>query len=252
MKNWFTAATAAMVLTPAGAFSQVVSNLDDLNYWGSGPNRAAFVVDWKDSKANESLAWGYNWSGTLSVADMFADLVAGDPNFYMRWDGDAGFGSFVFGVGYQNGPNPFGVTGTVDDLDDPVTPNFVSGIWDIDTGIGWEAPAAFDGTPVNPADHYIEGFGWVFYLGGLSDDTADPSFAYPLNWTSANFGIGGINLVDNGWFAFSIGSEPGSAVAAVPEIPISSLLLGALIIAGASHLRRFFVQNTLSGLRKIH
>lgn len=214
---------------------QTSFNLDSLTYYGSGSNRSAFVVDWNNGESNEVLAWGYNWTGTLTMATMMADIAAADPEFFIRWDSDAGFGgaAFLFGLGYQNGVTPFDVSDAVDADNNPVSANFVNGVWDIDTGIGWEPPFAFTGVASNSGDFYSEGFGWSSYVAGSAPDfstsLSEPSLISPDDWTATSLGISGIELVDEGWYGFGNNRAPNT----VPE-PGSGLLLclGVLLILG--------------------
>ncbi len=240
-KNIFAAIVAfAAATTPTSVVSAAVSDFSDLNFWGTGANQSAFVVDWNDGKTNESIVWGYRWDGVLTVADMIAGLGAAAPALYSRLDSNAGFGAFIFGLGMQVGAAPFGVTGAVDNFNNPAVPNFVNGVWDIHTGAGWEGPASFTGTPTNSADHYIEGWGWGFFLGGTSNSNAQPSFSYPTTWTYSNFGVSGVQLLNNGWYAFSYNditpTAPDAPVAAVPE-PTSFTLFG-LAFLGLVFARR--------------
>ncbi len=219
-----------------------VADWSDLHYWGSGANRSAFVVDWDDGKANETLAWGFRWDGTLTVYDMITSLVTGDPRFFARVDNDAGFGAFIFGLGYQNSATAFDVVGTVDDVGNAVSSDFVDGVWDINTQPGWEGPLAFDGAPLNVVDQYLEGFGWEFYLGEAVDENvnvpgtffqAGPTTTYPGWWGFATLGASDTSLVNDGWYALShAGGPPGPALAAIPEPSAAVLvLLGAGMLA---------------------
>ena len=201
-------------------FAQATFDLNSLDYYGTGPDRAAFVVDWNNGSANEVIAWGYNFDATTppTMQTMMEDVAADSTSkLFIRWDSDAGFGAFLFGLGLQNGMTLFDVTGAVDNADNPAAANFVNGVWDINTGIGWEPPFAFSGTASNPGDFYSEGFGWSSYVAGNAPDgttsVSDKRLTSPANWTATSLGISSVDLVDEGWYAFGNGRAP----ATVPE-----------------------------------
>lgn len=252
MKQSFFGILAAVLVTAGGAWAQLVGDLDDLNYWGSGANRAAFVVQWNDSKSPYALAWGYRWSGTQTVADMLVFLAANDPRLFARIDSATGFGLGIFGLGYQTGSAAFGVTGAEDILGNPVTPVFVAGVDDLNTDPATtQAPASSAGTaPLNPADRYAEGWNdngfWELYHSGTSNFVLEASFALPTTWTASFVGAG-VTLVDDSWAVFSISNPDFSSnlpttdvFVAVPE-PSSALLLMVCALA-ALFLRRRIVR----------
>lgn len=237
-------AVIAAILTLTGAsLKAVVANLDDLNYWGTGPNRAAFVVDWNDGKANEVLAWGFRWGATApNVADMMIGLASLDPNLFFRIDSSTGFGATVFGIGYDSQNNlTFSVTGAVDTTGAATTPVFVAGVSDMNITNGvTDSPFSSSGTaPLNAGDHYSEAWNtpdryWALFLSGddpfAFSSSATPSLTYP-NWAEAGLGVSGVSLNDGAWYALSfsdpgyISVAPGAAVAAVPEPGALGLVL---------------------------
>jgi len=236
MKKSFFAVLAAITLLAGNAVGQLVGDLDDLNYWGSGTNRIALVIQWNDSKSPGSLAWGYRWSGTQTVGDMLTYLAANDSGLFLRIDSSTGFGMGIFGIGYQTGASPFGVTGAEDTGGSPVTPTFTAGINDLNTNpASTQAPASSAAaSPTNAADRYAEGWNdtgfWELYNSGSDNSQLQSSFALPTTWT-ASFVGSSTALVDGSWAAFSF--APGfasagvasSVTAAVPE-PGSLGLLG--------------------------
>jgi hypothetical protein len=239
MKTSFFALLAASTLLAGNVFAQLVTNFDDLNYWGTGTNRTALVIQWNDSKSPDALAWGYRWSGTETVADMILFLAENDPRFFARIDSNgSGFGAAFFGFGYQTGSAAFGVTGAVDELGNPVDPLvFVDGINDLNTSASsTEAPAGSEtAVPINAADRYVEGW-WdngffSFYNSGTDINALTASFALPSSWAFSNLGASSVYLVDEGWAAFSF--APGfvpvgvssTVTAAIPE-PSSIALFG--------------------------
>jgi hypothetical protein len=222
----------------AGNLGAQVADLDGLNYWGTGTNRAAFVVYWNDSKSPDALAWGYRWSNPgETVADMLLFMTANDPRLFARIDSSATYGLALFGLGHQTGSPAFGVTGAQDANGDPVTPAFVNGINDLNTiPLTTEAPPSSAGAaPSNASDRYAEGWNdngfWELYHSGTDNFALQSSFALPTTWTASWVGSS-VVLVDGAWAAFSISdpdfaSNPPTAgvQAAIPE-PSSLLLTG--------------------------
>lgn len=237
MKKSFVTWTVVLTGLVGTAFGQLVSDLDDLIYWGTGTNRAAFVVYWNDSKSPDALAWGYRWSGTQTVEDMLGFLAANDPRLFARIDSSTGFGLGVFGLGYQTGAAAFGVTGAQDPGGNAVTPAFISGIDNLNTNpSGTESPfSSLNAEPLNSADRYKEGWNdngfWELFHSGTDNFELQASFTLPTTWTSSFVGAG-VELVNESWAAFSItqadfSSNPPTATvtAAVPE-PSTFLLIG--------------------------
>jgi len=233
--------TAAVSLWGQSTFT-----LDDLTYYGSGSQRAAFVVDWKNGATNEVIAWGYRFDADMgySVEQMMAEIAAdSSSNLFIRWDSNTGFGAFVFGLGYQNGVESFDVTGAVDDWGDSVTANFQNGIWDIHTGPFWEAPAAFTGVADNSGDFYREGDGldtafWGLYVAGDAPDystsVSEQRKDSPVHWTASGLGISDTELIDEGWYGLGFGSAPST----VPEPGQAGLIFSLLAMVVLIYRRR--------------
>ncbi len=250
IKQKITALLTAAVfsLTATLSHSQVVANLDDLHYWGSGTNRIGFVAYWDDSKTPNGLAWGYKWSGTKTVADMLLDLAAAaDSRLFLRIDSSTPFGLALFGVGYQTGNATFGVSGAKDPAGNPVTPIFTSGVDDLNTSLSTEAPSSsISANPANSVDRYQEGWldngYWELFHSGNSSTTLDPSYTFPTTWTSSWVGSS-LTLVNDAWVAYtkskpdySPNSPTTDVVAAVPEP--GSVVLILLGLGALAHRRR--------------
>ncbi|MGH8047129.1 MAG: hypothetical protein ACREKL_07775 [Chthoniobacterales bacterium] len=231
-------AALAAITFIAAARGQAVTGFSDLNFWGSGPNRSALVINWSDGKSNQTIAWGYSWSGATTVADMLFALVNADPRLFARIDSATQFGPGIFGIGYDtNGNGSFSVIGAQDTLGNPTTPVFTSGISNMNTNPNTtQAPlSSTTAAPGDAADHYLEGWfdnGFWELLNG----TVAPT--YPVTWTSSFDGASGTMLVNDGWFALSITDPdfnshiPGPAMAApVPEPGVIVLLaIGAIAV----------------------
>ncbi len=76
--------------------------MDDIECWiGEGSNRAAFVVQWNDSRETHTMVWGYRWDGVATGIDMIAAIAASDPRFYCLSESGTAYGSTVAGMGYD-------------------------------------------------------------------------------------------------------------------------------------------------------
>ncbi len=209
------AATAVAAVLSAPAYGAA---LDDIDTWvGSGANEAALVIDWNDAISPQVRVWGYRFDGTATAWDMFMAVVAADSNLYTVIDSQTGFGPALFGVGYDEDSDGFGITdGSAFDTDgvsdlntDPLSTDNGSSL----------ASLVDDATANDSDDHYAEGWFsngfWVHF-----ESTGGP-------WSSA-FGLSSQTLSDGSWAglswdpAFSF-SDPPSFI--VPE-PASLALLG--------------------------
>ncbi len=208
-----TAAGAVVALVP----SLSAASLDDIAFWaGTGANRAALVIDWQDAQAPQSLLWGFRWDGTATGLDMLTAVIQADPRLFGHL-GQFGWGTAVFGLGYDSNANGgFAV--------DPALA-FDSGGLAVDTNPD-DARVAVDA-----GDHWREGWNtgfWAYYLKGSSGDA----------WESAMTGAADRVLSDGAWDGYSfapgfVSAAPGEPVpAAVPEPGTLTLLaLGALALA---------------------
>ncbi len=197
------------------AFSGTITTLNDIQFWvGTGENRAALVVDWDDSTAtDESLAWGYRWSGTATGSDMLQAVLAVDDRFYAKLDTSS---TLAFGFGYdlnndnQNNDNPFTISdGSTFDA---------AGI----TTSGPPDPPFAPGTarPSDAADHYAEGWYTGFWNYGISVGSTSPFDGGA--WSASNLGMAGRVLTDGDWdsWAFTPDTEPPHA--AFAENPVAA------------------------------
>lgn len=251
MKKSFFCVLAAVCVMAGNSWAQLVGNLDDLNFWGTGTNRAAFVVQWNDAKSPTAIAWGYQWTGSQTVADMVVFLAANDPLFFARIDSATGFGLSVFGFGYQTGAAAFGIVGAQNEDGDPVTPMFTLGIDDLNTDPATtQKPASSAAAaPLNAADRYMEGWNdngyWELFHSGTDHYALQASFTLPTTWTSSWVGSG-VTLVNDSWAVFSISNPDFSSnlptadvVAAIPEPGAFGLgLMGAGILCWRRRISR--------------
>ncbi len=209
-----TAAVVCVFFPPLAGFPL---SLDDIEFWaGSGTNRAALVVDWRDGAAPQSLVWGYRWNGAADAETMIRavagtvvvkeyqgtnvlEIVHGaDPRLFVVLS-DQGWSRSIFGIGY--------------DLDGDGS-GFVFGR----EGRGLETGAAED-----PDDHYAEGWfdgNWIHWTekdrsGGFDRIPGNGEFdaaARPRGeWAYASSGVSTRTLYDGsweGWKFIDIGFDP--------------------------------------------
>jgi hypothetical protein len=206
---------ALALLTPVAS----AATLDDIQFWvGSGGNRAALVIDWKDGQSPESLLWGFRWDGTATGLDMLQSVVNADPRLFAHL-GTYVWGTAVLGLGYDlNHSGSFGVTPAL---------TFNAG------GLSTATDPNDARLAADSADHWREGWNngfWAYYL-------KDPAGG---SWTSAMTGAADRILTDGAWDGFSFApgfaaTEPSEPVpAAVPEPGVLTLLtLGALVLLGS-------------------
>ena len=94
------------ILAPLMLFAGVAANAYNFsdakieNWVGSGSNSAVVVVDF----GTKSYAFGYNWEGTKSGADMMVDINAANVGMVMSYSTDPQFGIFVSEIAYHNQP----------------------------------------------------------------------------------------------------------------------------------------------------
>ncbi len=82
------------------AVSLEAFTLDDIHFWsGTGPNRAAVVLDWNDGSL--SLAWGVRWQGDApSLADALLAIDHEDPRLSLFTE-SAAAGLRLLAAGYD-------------------------------------------------------------------------------------------------------------------------------------------------------
>ncbi len=222
-------------------FGGVISNENDVHYWGTGSNSAVLVIDWQNG--SNAVAWGFRWNGTTTtLSDVLISLASMDSGIYLRLDSNSSIenGPAFFGLGYQQGVTPFGISGASDTFGSSTNPIFTNGISDTNIADGTtDAPASStSATATNSSDYYKEAWFdngyWEVFFSGTDNFSASSSTVYPTTWTSAWVGASSTTLTDGAWYAFSISQTdytsnlPGSAVAAVPEPATMGLIVVSL------------------------
>jgi hypothetical protein len=201
----------ALLLTAANVGRADFLELSSIQTWvGSGSNEAGFVVDWKTSSGDVSLAWGYRWNGTATGEDMLRALAGANVGLYSTLGNFGSFGYAVFGLGYDlDGNGQFGVT-------PPLT--FTNGISTLASASDVDPSRA----PTEPGDLYQEDWWTGYWSYWTKSDSQAP-------WVSSDVGMSDRILTNGSWdgWSFAAGydaSPPANPVAAVPE-PASILLL---------------------------
>ena len=217
MKTTLVAACAFITASAAlSAQPLLVETFDDISFWtGSGPLRAALVLDFGQSAAPSSLAWGYRWSGTAEVEDMLFSLagaINGGPQPLAGSDArlSASVGFFE-GLGYYVTRLEYAADGL---------------------GEGWNAG------PRVIADAYLVNgtYPSLYSLAGNGGWTG-ADLVY-----SENDGMSSLPLTDGGWFGF-VQSNGASTLAfaqpvAAPVPEPAVWVLGILAIVIGRFLRR--------------
>jgi len=203
---------AAILFTAQSLAAQIVTNLNDIDFWvGSGSKQAGLLIDFDDGFSKQSFVWGYRWEGVATGAEMITAVAAADPNLTVLSGGTIGSNFFIIEIGYFDGVNNH---------------NKTSG--DFITDFNYWGYSVVGGTAG----------------GTFGPDTFDPvapgaSFAIPSlgTWTEApagasydSFGSPGRILENMAWDAWSFGEFPNSPqntyFAAIPEPGVSVLLIG--------------------------
>ncbi|MDZ4743608.1 MAG: hypothetical protein SGI98_09350 [Verrucomicrobiota bacterium] len=144
---------ATALLVSALSVKAQVTSFSDINYWvGSGTNQSVLVIDWKDGKAPQSIAWGYQWNGSTTKENMLTDIVAADTKLYMNAS-PSGFGLALYGLGYDVNGGGFATTaGTSFDLQGIAMGPF--------NGYPANSTQSLTNLSVDAMDHYKQG--WTY------------------------------------------------------------------------------------------
>ena len=228
-------AASLLLIGTLGVKAQtLVQSFDDIEFWtGSGENRSALMIQWRDQKTPGALVWGFRWNSNTTLDTMIDTLASESLGLYSRIDSDGSMGTAYFGFGFDTGRDgSFGVSGAQNASGDLITLSFTSGIFDGSTGYGYNGPGSSIGAePTNPADRYQEG--WIdngYWQLFSSQDGASP--AWTSNW------IGGSQAIaNNTWYAFSLSAANGDSISpdlsaaanAVPEPSVAILVTVALV-----------------------
>ena len=79
---------AVFLATAFAAHAVPPFSLDSIERWtGSGPNRAALIVDWHDGTRPHALAWGFRFETGATGLDMLNAVTAADPGLAVTFAG---------------------------------------------------------------------------------------------------------------------------------------------------------------------
>ena len=177
----------ALIIVASNCRAEAVTSFDDIEYWvGTGANRSALVLDWQgNATLDNSLAWGYRWDGAPKTLEMVTAIVAADPRLYAKIGPFGGFGTAVFGLGYDaNDDGNFA-------LDDET-------FFD-EQGFANSGPT--DGaTSSDPGDWYAEGWfiSGFWHYGVATGNPYDGG-----TWARSGSGISNRNLVNDTWHSLA-------------------------------------------------
>lgn len=88
-----------------GAMAQTGIDFDKITHWtGTGPNRAALVVQFGEGRDPHAYVWGYRWENdaTPTGEDMFKAVCANSKELVLLTQFTGTYGSTVCGIGYGN------------------------------------------------------------------------------------------------------------------------------------------------------
>lgn len=94
---------SALLLLPAAAGAVQPVDFDKIEHWtGSGPNRAALVIQFQSSKDPHAYIWGYRWNDgeTPTGEDMFKAVCANSSELVMLTQYTGQYGATLCGVGF--------------------------------------------------------------------------------------------------------------------------------------------------------
>lgn len=125
-------ALLGMMMTTAVAHA-IVLDWDKILFWtGSGPNKAALVVQFADNGPKEAYVWGFRWDdsqypdGAPTGEDMARDIAANSPDLLLFTQYTGSMGSTVCGFGYYD-PDGFPMSESISyDFDGASTDKRVS------------------------------------------------------------------------------------------------------------------------------
>jgi hypothetical protein len=216
--------TFALALVAPSTQADILS-FSDITFWvGTGDSEAALVIDWNDG--NAPLLWGYRFNGNPTGEDLLRDVVAADPNLYIRVDAPGPFGTPLYGIGHDRNSDGFGIS-------DGTT--FTAGVAETGVPDGF----GFASTSNDADDSYAEGWNTGFwgYYNAQNGGTG---------WSFASAGFSDRVLNDGDWdgwsfapaFNFTDPSDGPAADASVPEPnTFAALLCGTLAMAAAFRRR---------------
>lgn len=208
---------APLLLLCSATIARSAVTFTDIRLWagaapGPGINEAALVVDFRDG--SPGVAWGFRWSAqeTKTGQDMLAAILGADAALSV----DSTFfpGTFTYGSRTRS----YSDNGTPDFTDDSYW-----GYW-----VNNEVYSNFENPALN--SHIIAPATEVVPLGNPYG---------PGKWVESSTGGAGRPLVNGSWDGWVYGvylTQPGNALAAVPE-PSTAAILTLVFAAGITRRR---------------
>lgn len=216
---------AGLAAVPARAELVTVNTFSDLLFWtGSGTNSSALVLQFGTAATPTSVAWGYRWNGSATMADMLFSLAgtiqgSGAPSPAAGADARLAIDVTNFGVGFGWGVNevsydqrglPAGWSNVVQTISTDPTWNPYPAQYRLPSAQGVWTGDSFTDNPLGISNLTLANGGWYGVVG------VDGSYADGPPPTTISF------------------SQP---VAAVPEPSSIVLLAGGAVVAAAARWR---------------
>ena len=193
------------------------------NWFGTGSNESAFVLQWNDGKSPGAMAWGYRWNpgAAPTLNQLIANLLSANAGIYARGDSSGSYGAGYYGFGYDTGlNNTFSVNGGLDADGNPTTISFTNGFSDMNSdNTTYQSPgSSTSAAPSNSQDRYQEGWNdngfWELYT---STSTINPT-----SWSNSWDG-GEQSLTADSWYAYTFSNSDFSSNPPVLPTPTPSV-----------------------------
>ena len=187
---------ALLALGLTGLHAQaLVNSFENIQYWvGSGPHRAALVLQWNDGLQPVSVAWGYRWDGQATGMDMLRAIAGStrieDPSGDPVGAGSGADGRLSLGlVEYSFGLSVLSLEYTAGEGSKRTQSDWFSGYW----------------------EYLIRGGEFEYYDWATDDtalfDEAGSSIYASGAWSASPVGASDRPLIDGAWDAYGFAAE---------------------------------------------
>ncbi|GGG62859.1 DUF5074 domain-containing protein [Epilithonimonas arachidiradicis] len=183
-------------------------SMNDIVYWvGTGSNKAAFVVQWNDSKNPDALVWGFKWDGSASGEDMLKAIAKTDKRFFSLLYQGTQYGTAIGGLGFDLDGNDTNALYKNGNTTYPLYP--VDGVVNI-TAYDFDYYTAKDTN-----DHWQSGWMSKGYWSYWVKDPTDSDFGY------SGLGASSRQLENGSWDVWNFNPEFNSQDISSTLTPVS-------------------------------